>query len=84
MIVNMSVKMAIGRTNLRPAISAALTTTVSGFIFITITKVVLSLPMAVYLYGMMPVVFASAAANTVVTHLLYFPAQKLFSGKGEQ
>lgn len=83
-IVNMAVNMTIGRVNLRPAVSAFLTTVISGLIFVTITKVVLSLPMAVYLYGMIPVVFASAAANTVVTHLLYFPAQKLFAAKGDQ
>ncbi|MPN00445.1 hypothetical protein SDC9_147640 [bioreactor metagenome] len=50
--------------------------------FVTLLKVVLSLPMEVYLYAMIPVVFTVAALNGVITQALYFPAQKLFNLKG--
>lgn len=83
-IVNSAMNMTFGRINVRPGLCAFLSTAASGLTFITILKVVLALPMAVYLYAMMPVVFIVAAANTVITQLLYFPAQRLFAGKGGQ
>jgi len=83
MMVNASLNFTLGRINVRPAVIAAVSTTASGLVFITITKVVLALPMSVYIYALLPVVFTSAAANAVVTHLLYFPAQKLFAAKGD-
>lgn len=76
-IVHTTVSCTVGKLNLKPAVTAFLSTITSGFTFITILKVVMSLPMHVYLYAMVPVVFAVAAINTVVTQLLYFPAQKL-------
>ncbi|SDF29378.1 tryptophan transporter [Sporolituus thermophilus] len=83
-IVNSAVNFTVGRFNFRPAVCALISTLGSGFTFITILKLVLSLPMTVYLYAMVPVVLAVAAVNTVITQLLYFPAQKLFAAKGGQ
>lgn len=83
MLVHTSFSMKLGSINLRPAITAGLSTVASGFTFITILKVVLSLPMAVYLYGMLPVVMLSAGINMVITQILYFPAQRLFGSKEE-
>lgn len=83
-IVNMSFNMVVGRLNIRPAVCAALSTVASGLTFVTILKVVMSLPMNVYLYGMLPVVFGVAAINTIITQILYFPAQKLFAGREEK
>lgn len=73
---------SLGKFNVKPAVTGFIATIASGLTFITTLKIVLSLPMAVYLYAMMPVVFAVAAANAVVTQLLYFPAKKLFDAKG--
>lgn len=81
LIVHTSLSLTVGKINLRPAITAGISTVASGFTFITILKVVLSLPLAVYLYGMMPVVLTVAAINMVITQLLYFPAKKMFGGK---
>lgn len=82
LIVSLSLRMSIGSLNLKPAISGFLSTVCSGMAFITILKVVLALPMSVYLYGMIPVVFTVAALNGAITQILYFPAQKLFKIQG--
>lgn len=81
-IVGLSMKMTLGNINVKPAISGFLSTAASGMAFVTLLKVVLSLPMSVYLYAMIPVVFTVAALNAVITQLLFYPAQKLFSTKG--
>lgn len=77
------VRYQIGRQfgRFQAAAIGLVTTLFSGLTFVTLTKVALGLPMPVYLYGMLPVVFAVAAANTVITQLLYFPAYKLFSAQ---
>lgn len=64
-----------------PGLSTLLGTLASGLVFITLTKIVVNVPMQVYLYGMMPVVFTVGAVNSVLTQALYFPAVKLFAGK---
>lgn len=81
-IVSLSVNMTIGSLNLKPGVSGFLSTVASGMAFVTLLKVVLSLPMEVYLYAMIPVVFTVAALNGVITQILFFPAQKLFNLKG--
>lgn len=83
LIVHSSLSLKLGGVNLRPAITAGISTVASGFTFITILKVVLSLPMAVYLYGMLPVVLMVAGINMVITQVLYAPAQRMFGGKEE-
>lgn len=66
---------------LMPAISTLLGTLASGLVFITVTKLVMSIPMAVYLNGMLPVVLTVGGINCVVAQVLYFPAARLFAGK---
>ena len=83
LITRSTLSMKVGGYTLRPAVATFFSTLVSGFTFITITKLVLSLPLPVYLYVMMPVVFTVAAVNTVLAQLIYFPAQKLFSNRGQ-
>jgi len=83
LIVALSYKMVVGKFNLKPAVTGFISTVASGMTFITILKVVLSVPTEVYLYAMMPVVFSVAAANAAITQILYFPAKRLFDGKGE-
>jgi energy-coupling factor transport system ATP-binding protein len=68
---------------IRPLLCGLVTTLVSGFVFVTLTKVVMNVPMQVYLYGMLPVVLTVAAVNSVVTQLLYIPASRLF-GESER
>ncbi|MDU4959647.1 MAG: ABC transporter [Sporomusaceae bacterium] len=83
LLVKYNFGLTIGRVNLRPALIGLVTTFASGLTFVTLTKLVLGLPMQVYLYGMLPVVFATAGINTVVTQILYLPARKIFSSQTE-
>ncbi len=76
--------MTLGKLNIKPAITGFLSTVASGMTFITVLKLVLSLPLPVYLYAMVPVVFSVAVANAAITQILYFPAKKLFDMKGDQ
>jgi len=84
LIVCLSCQMTLGKLNIKPAITGFISTVASGMTFITVLKLVLSLPMPVYLYAMVPVVFSVAALNAAITQILYFPAKKLFDAKGDQ
>lgn len=68
---------------IRPLLCGLVATLVSGFVFVTLTKVIVNVPMQVYLYGMLPVVLTVAAVNSVVTQILYIPASQLF-GESER
>lgn len=81
-ILSIKAELKVGKVNIMPAVCGFLGTLGSGFTFVTIAKVALSLPVQVYLYGMLPVVGTVALLNTVVTQLLYFPAYRIFA-KGE-
>ncbi|GBG55342.1 hypothetical protein SPFL3102_00768 [Sporomusaceae bacterium FL31] len=81
LLVMLLANISLGKLNIKPAVTGFITTIASGLTFITTLKIVLSLPMSVYLYAMMPVVFTVAAVNAIITQLLYFPAKKLFDGK---
>jgi hypothetical protein len=74
----------VGPVSFRPAVIALITTLASGFTFITTFKLIMNVPMQVYLYGMMPVVLFTAAANTVLTQILYYPAQKLLGNEEKE
>ena len=62
----------------RPAVTTFFTTIASGMTFITILKFAMNMDSHVYFYVLLPVVLGSAAANTVITQLLYYPAERLF------
>ena len=78
LVVKAFISMNLANNKVKPALSAFLATLASGLTFTIILKLVLGLTLQVYIYMMLPVVFAVAVANTVVTQLLYFPAEKLF------
>lgn len=69
----------IGRVRLEPVLVIFITTFISGGVFVTLTKVILSLPMPLYLYAMMPAVLLVAALGSIAGQLLYFPAAKIFN-----
>lgn len=77
LLMSLPFALKIGPVSFRPAFIALFTTLASGFTFITTFKLIMGVPLQVYLYGMMPVVLFTAAANTVLTQLLYYPARKL-------
>jgi len=84
LIVLLSTQMTFGKLSVKPAVTGFISTVASGMTFITILKLVLSLPTSVYLYAMMPVVFSVAVLNAAITQILYFPAKRLFDTKGGQ
>ncbi|MBP2626209.1 MAG: hypothetical protein H6Q68_920 [Firmicutes bacterium] len=84
LIVCLSCQMSFGKLNLKPAVTGFISTVASGMTFITVLKLVLSLPLSVYLYAMIPVVFSVALLNGAITQILYFPAKRLFDAKGDQ
>ncbi|MDQ0202924.1 ABC transporter ATP-binding protein [Pectinatus haikarae] len=69
----------LGRLRLEPVIIIFITTFISGGIFVTLTKIVLSLPMSLYLYAMLPAVLLVAALGSIAGQLLYLPAAKIFN-----
>lgn len=68
----------IGKFSIRPLLCGFVTTMVSGFVFVTILKLVMGIPMPVYLYGILPAVALVAVGNGIITPFLYFPALRLF------
>lgn len=81
LVAGLAARVKLGNLSLQPAVSTFLGTVASGFFFILITKIVMSVPMPVFLYGMLPVVFTVGAVNCIVAQVLYFPAVKIFAGK---
>ncbi|WP_196591091.1 tryptophan transporter [Pectinatus frisingensis] len=72
----------LGRLQIEPLVIIFITTFISGGIFVTLTKVVLSLPMPLYLYAMLPAVLLVAALGSAAGQLLYFPAARIFNNDG--
>lgn len=80
LIVSLPFNLKLGKIDLRLAMGALFGTLASGLTFTTLAKLILGLPLNVYLYGMLPVVVTMTIANTVVTQLLYYPVTALLSG----
>ena len=53
-------------------------TMASGGIFTFILKLILGLPLHVWIYAMLPVVAIIAVLNGLITFFLYAPVRKLF------
>ncbi len=63
LVVGLADRLRVFGLTLMPAVSTFIGTLVSGFVFITITKFAMNIPMQVYLYGMLPVVLTVGAVN---------------------
>ena len=74
----------LGRLRIEPVVVIFITTFISGGLFVTLTKVVLSLPMPLYLYAMLPAVLLVAALGSLAGQLLYFPAAKIFNAENAE
>ena len=68
----------IKKISLEPALLVFITTVISGGLFITITKLVLNLPMNLYLYVLVPVVFTVGVLGMTAGQILYWPAKRIF------
>lgn len=68
----------LAKWKLRPFITGFVATMASGGLFTFILKIVLSLPLNVWIYAMLPMVTIIAVLNALVTFFLYEPVRKLF------
>ena len=78
LLVEAMFKAGIGEWKLRPFITGFMATTASGGIFTFILKLILGLPLHVWIYAMLPVVAIIAVLNGLITFFLYAPVRKLF------
>lgn len=81
LVASVTGRLKVFGLTLQPAVSTFIGTLASGFVFVTVTKLVMSIPNQVYFYGMLPVVLTVGAVNCVVAQVLYFPAARIFAGK---
>ncbi len=63
---------------LRPLVTGFLATMASGSVFTFILKLVLGLPLKVWVYAMLPVVAVVGLLNGLITFLLFAPVKRLF------
>lgn len=68
----------LGEWKLRPLITGFLATITSGGVFTFILKIVLSLPLQVWIFAMLPVVLVVGVINALITYFLFTPVRKLF------
>lgn len=69
----------IADVKIEPAFMVFITTVISGGIFVTVTKIIINLPINVYLYAMLPTVGIMAILGMIVGQVLYKPANKIFN-----
>lgn len=69
----------LGTVSIEPAGVVLVTTLISGGAFVTVTKVILDLPMHIYLYAMLPTVLVVALLGMAVGQMLYVPANRMFN-----
>lgn len=72
------VKIGISEWKLRPFITGFVATMTSGGLFTFILKLILGLPLHVWIYAMLPVVAIVGLLNGLITFFLYAPVRKLF------
>ncbi|MBQ8417470.1 MAG: ABC transporter [Phascolarctobacterium sp.] len=72
--------LSVGLENwkLRPFVTGLMATMASGGVFTFILKIVLNLPLSVWIYAMLPVVATVGVLNGLITYLMYAPVRKLF------
>ena len=83
LLMGLPFALKVGGVSLRPGVITFITTFASGFTFITSFKLLMNIPLQIYLYGMLPVVVFTAVSNTSIAQVLYYPARKLL-GQEEQ
>lgn len=77
-LVKASLACGMGKFRFRPFIVGTAATVVSGGLFTFILKLVLGLPLHVWVYAMLPLVVGIGVLNGIITQVLFAPARKLF------
>ncbi len=78
LLVKAMLSAGLDKWKLRPLITGFVATVVSGGVFTFILKIVLSLPLHVWIYAMLPVVTIVGILNGLITYFLYAPVRRLF------
>ena len=78
LLVQAMFKAHLGEWKLRPFITGFCATFVSGGVFTFILKMVLPLPLNVWIYAMLPLVAVIGLLNGLITYLLFGPVRRLF------
>ena len=78
LLVEAMFKAGISEWKLRPFITGFVATMTSGGLFTFILKLILGLPLHVWIYAMLPVVAIVGLLNGLITFFLYAPVRKLF------
>lgn len=73
---------SLDKFKFKPFIIGGLATCVSGGVFTFILKLVLGLPMTVWVNAMLPLVATIGILNGVITYALFAPVEKLFFMQG--
>ncbi len=77
-LVKAMLAVKLEKWRLRPFVTGFLATMASGSVFTFILKIVLGLPLTVWIYAMLPVVAVVGVLNGSITFLLYGPVRRLF------
>ena len=77
-LVKAMVACGLEKWKLRPFVTGFLATMTSGGVFTFILKLILGLPLHVWIYAMLPVVAIIGVLNGIITFLLFGPIRKLF------
>ncbi len=78
MLVKVMFSAGLDKWRFRPFVVGFLATMTSGSVFTFILKLVLGLPLHVWIYAMLPVVAIVGVLNGLITFFLYAPVHKLF------
>ncbi|MEG1913729.1 MAG: tryptophan transporter [Acidaminococcaceae bacterium] len=81
-LVKTMLQLGLANFKFRPFITGFLATVASGGVFTFILKLILGLPLHVWIYAMLPLVATIGVLNGLVTQLLFAPVQKLFRVQG--
>lgn len=68
----------LGNWKLRPLVTGFVATVASGGLFTFILKLVLGLPLHVWVFAMLPLVAIIGVLNGIITFLLFAPVRRLF------
>ena len=77
-LVKAMISAGLKEWKLRPFVVGFLATMTSGGVFTFILKLVLGLPLHVWVYAMLPLVAVIGVLNGLITYLLFAPVRKLF------
>ncbi|MEG1158836.1 MAG: ABC transporter, partial [Acidaminococcaceae bacterium] len=81
-LVKTMLQLGLANFKFRPFVTGFLATVASGGVFTFILKLILGLPLHVWIYAMLPLVATIGVLNGLVTQLLFAPVQKLFRVQG--